>query len=149
MQVTSQLPTDLVRAAHDLRVSVARIVRRLRQEVEAGELTASSLSVLDRLEHDGPAGPGTLAAHERVSPPVMCSTLAGLQEQGLVRRDPDPHDGRRVVMSLTAAGHRVLSARRSATSRRIARALRDGFSPDERRQLVDVLPLLDRLAAQL
>ncbi len=46
---------DLLRAGNDLRVVVGRIVRRLRQAHATGEVTLSELSVLSRLDRDGPA----------------------------------------------------------------------------------------------
>jgi DNA-binding MarR family transcriptional regulator len=132
-----------------LRIAVGRIVRRLRQEWEAGDLTAAELSMLARLEQDGPCGPVALAEAEQVTPPVVCTTVAGLERQGLVQRDPDPCDGRRVILSVTPAGQAELTARRSALSQRVAAALADGFSPGERQQLIDVVPLLQRLAGRL
>jgi DNA-binding MarR family transcriptional regulator len=132
-----------------LRIAVGRIVRRLRQEWESGELTAAELSLLARLEQDGPCGPVALAEAEQVTPPVVCSTVAGLQRHGLVQRDPDPRDGRRVILSVTRAGQAELTARRSALSQRVAAALAEAFTPAERRQLIAVVPLLQRLAAEL
>jgi DNA-binding MarR family transcriptional regulator len=135
--------------AADLRVALARIVRRLRQAHEPGELTLSEVSVLSRLDRDGPATPGTLAGGERVRPQAMGTTLAALEQRGLVARTPDPDDGRRVSMSVTEAGRQVLLDRRSASVQRMTRALAEGFSPEERRRLIDVIPLLDRLADSL
>ena len=128
---------------------LGRIVRRLRQGYAAGELTPAELSVLSRLDQHGPCGPAALAEIEQVSPPVVCATLAGLQRQDLVRRDPDPHDGRRAVMSLTPAGRSRLTARRSAVSQRVASTLADQFTAAERAQLMAVIPLLQRLASEL
>jgi DNA-binding MarR family transcriptional regulator len=62
---------------------------------------------------------------------------------------PDPDDGRRVSMSVTDAGRRLLYDRRSASTQRMTRALAEGLSPDERRRLVEVIPLLERLADHL
>jgi DNA-binding MarR family transcriptional regulator len=148
MTVTARAP-DLLRSAGELRIAVGRIVRRLRQEWESGELTAAELSLLARLEEDGPCGPAALAEAEQVTPPVVCSTVAGLQRHGLVERDPDPRDGRRVILSVTRAGQAELTARRSALSQRVAAALAEGFTPAERQQLIAVVPLLQRLAARL
>jgi DNA-binding MarR family transcriptional regulator len=139
---------DIERAAFDLRLALARIVRRLRQSHEPGELTLSEVSVLSRLDRDGPATPGALANGERVRPQAMGNTLAALEQRGLVVRMPDPEDGRRVSMSASEAGRRLLLDRRSASTRRVTRALA-GFSPDEQRRLIEVIPLLDRLADSL
>lgn len=136
-------------AAFDLRLALARIVRRLRQAHEPGELTLSEISVLSRLDRDGPAAPGALANDERVRPQAMGTTLAALQQRGLVARVPDPGDGRRVSMSATEDGRRLLLDRRSASTRRMTRALAEAFTPEERRRLIEVIPLLDRLADSL
>jgi len=141
--------TDNEAVALDLRLALARIVRRLRQAHEPGELTLSEISVLSRLDRDGPATPGALANGERVRPQAMGTTLAALEQRGLVARMPDPDDGRRVSMSATEAGRRLLLDRRSATTRRMTKALAEGFTPEERRRLAAVIPLLDRLADSL
>jgi DNA-binding MarR family transcriptional regulator len=140
---------DLERAAFDLRLALARIVRRLRQAHEPGDLTLSEVSVLSRLDRDGPATPGALAGDERVRPQAMGNTLAALEQRGLVARMPDPEDGRRVSMSATETGRQLLLDRRSASTRRVTRALADGFSADEQRRLIEIIPLLDRLADSL
>jgi DNA-binding MarR family transcriptional regulator len=137
---------DEDRAASDLRVALGRIVRRLRQAHEPGELTLSEVSALSRLDRDGPATPGALAGGERVRPQAMGTTLAALEQRGLVARMPDPDDGRRVSVSITEEGRQILLDRRSASVRRLSRALTEGFSPEERRRLIEVTPLLERLA---
>ncbi len=139
---------DIERAAFELRLALARVVRRLRQAHEPGELTLSELSVLSRLDRDGPATPGALANGERVRPQAMGTTLAALEQRGLVTRMPDPDDGRRVSMSATEAGRLLLLDRRSASTRRMTKAL-EGFDPEERLRLIEAIPLLDRLADRL
>jgi DNA-binding MarR family transcriptional regulator len=141
--------TDNEAVALDLRLALARIVRRLRQAHEPGELTLSEISVLSRLDRDGPATPGALANGERVRPQAIGTTLAALEQRGLVARTPDPGDGRRVSMSATEAGRLLLLDRRSASTRRMTKALAEGFTPEERRRLATVIPLLDRLADSL
>jgi len=140
---------DLLRAGNDLRVVLGRIVRRLRQVHASGEVTLSELSVLSRLDREGPATPGALALQERVRPQAMGATLTALEQRGLVGRAPDAGDGRRVLMSVTPAGRRVLVDRRSANTRRMAEALAEGFTPAEQRRLISMLPLLERLADRL
>ena len=70
----------------------------------------------------------------------MGATLAGLEARGLVRRQPDPEDGRRAVLSLTEAGQQVLRDKRSARVAQLAQALSNGFTPAELRQLHDGRP---------
>lgn len=132
-----------------LRLSVGRIARRLRQAHAVGDVTLSEVSVIARLDRDGPDSPGSLAELERVRPQAMATTLAGLEERGLVSRRPDASDRRRVVMTVTEAGRKVLADRRSESVQRLGAVLGGQFTAEERRRLVEVLPLLDRLAERL
>jgi DNA-binding MarR family transcriptional regulator len=140
---------DLLRAGDDLRVALGRIVRRIRQGHAPGELTLSELSVLSRLDREGPMTPGRLAVEERVRPQAMGATLAVLEERGVVERAPDPSDGRRVLMSVAPAGRRLMADRRSLSTQRMATALAEGLDEAEQRRLVAVIPLLERVADRL
>jgi len=79
----------------------------------------------------------------------MAATLAGLEERGLVSRSPDAADGRRVVMTVTEPGRKMLADRRSEIVRRMAAVLEADFTPEERRALIAALPLLDRIAERM
>lgn len=144
---TAASDPDRIGAA--LRLIIGRIARRLRQNHEVGELTLSEVSVLSRLERDGASTPSALAEHERIRPQAMATTLAGLEERGLVDRRPDPHDGRRVVMTVTEHGTTTVRHRRSESVQRLVSVLATEFSPAELSALDAVLPLLDRLAEEI
>ncbi|MGW7253529.1 MarR family winged helix-turn-helix transcriptional regulator [Streptomyces sp. NPDC054834] len=131
-----------------LRLAMGRIVRRLRQAHAVGDVSLSGVSVLARLARTGPDSPGSLAELERVRPQAMATTLAGLEQRGLVRRTPDATDGRRAIVSITDEGRAVLEERRSESLGRLAEAL-DELAPEERESLRAALPLLDRLAERL
>jgi DNA-binding MarR family transcriptional regulator len=113
-----------------------------------GDVSLSGVSVLARLAADGPDSPGSLADLERVRPQAMATTLAVLEQRGLVRRTPDPTDGRRSIVTVTDDGRAMLAARRSESVQRLADVL-DEFTPQERATLTAALPLLDRLAERL
>jgi DNA-binding MarR family transcriptional regulator len=146
---TTGSPIDPVQLGSELRLTLARITRRLRQAHAAGDVTLSGVSVLARLAGDGPASPGSLAESERVRPQAMAATLAALEERGLVRRAPDATDGRRAVITITDDGRGILAERRSESVQRLAEVLDGEFAPAELRMLAAVMPLLDRLAERL
>ena len=114
-----------------------------------GDLTLPETSALSRLDRGGPATSSDLARLEKISPQSMGVTVAALLERGLVARERDPEDGRRIMLSVTAAGRDLLLARRGARTEQIARALADGFTQAELAQLRSVTALLDRLAEKL
>ena len=140
---------QLLQASADLRVALGRLVRRLRQGYTPGEPTLPERSVLSRLDRDGPATPGCLADLERVKPQAMGVTLAGLVERGLVERRKDDSDGRKVLMSVTEAGVKLLTDRRSQTTRQMADVLAGKFTEAEQRALIAAIPLIERLADEL
>ncbi len=137
-----------VRAAREVRVVFSRLRRRLREVYDTRELTPTQTSVLSRLGKDGPASASALAAAERVRPQSMAATLAALAERALIRRRPDPDDGRRLLVSLTGAGQEFLDDTRRAGEEWLARAMQDRFTERERRTVVEAMALLDKLTAE-
>jgi DNA-binding MarR family transcriptional regulator len=122
------------------------LLRRLRQGGVPGELTVPEISALARLDRNGPAASSELARAEQISPQSMGATLSALEARGLVARDPDVRDGRRIVLSVTEAGRQLLTDKRDARTERLARALAAGFTQEELGQLMAAAPLLERLA---
>jgi DNA-binding MarR family transcriptional regulator len=137
---------DVRDVAAALRVSMGLLLRRLRQGGVPGELTVPETSALARLDRHGPATSSELARTERISPQSMGATLSALEARGLVTRDPDARDGRRIVLSVTEAGRQLLRDKRDARTEHLARALAAGFTPQELDQLMTAAPLLERLA---
>jgi DNA-binding MarR family transcriptional regulator len=146
-----EVDLDVAEVAGALRVSVGMLVRKLKQVSAAGdeELTLPETSALSRLDRGGPTTSSDLARLERISPQSMGATIAALEQRGLIGRDRDPHDGRRIMLSITDAGLQVVRDRRGARTAQIARALAAGFTPEELAQLRAVTPLLERLAERL
>jgi len=141
---------DAHEVAAALRVAIGMLYRRLKQSAPTGDdLTLAESSTLSRLERGGPASASELARHDRISPQSMGVTVAALEDRGLIGRDRDPGDGRRIVLSITEAGRRLIHDKRGARTGQIAAALGDGFSDAELAQIMAVVPLLERLAEKL
>jgi len=132
-------------AARDLRVMFSRLRRQLKDVATGGGLTPSQTAVLTRLWKDGASSASALAAAERVRPQSMAAIVAALDEHGLIHRAPDPDDGRRQVISLTAAGRRRAESDRQVREEWLARAIQERYSQRERRVINDALALLQRL----
>ena len=140
---------DLNAIAETLRESIGLLLRRLRQMPALGELTLPESAALTRLDRGGPTTASALARLERISPQSIGATLAALEARGLVERRSDPNDGRRVVLSVTEAGHKTMRNRRNARTEHLARALSTGFSRAELDLLTAAAPLLERLALSI
>ncbi|HET9972404.1 MAG TPA: MarR family transcriptional regulator, partial [Streptosporangiaceae bacterium] len=127
---------DVRDVAAALRVSMGLLLRRLRQVGVPGELTVPETSALARLDRNGPATSSELARVEQISPQSMGATLGALEARGLVTRDPDARDGRRILLSVTDAGRQLLRDKRDARTEHLARALAAGFTRQELEQLM-------------
>jgi DNA-binding MarR family transcriptional regulator len=133
-----------------LQASVRLLVQRLRQtEAVEGDLSSPETSALARLDRTGPTTASELARLERISPQSMGATLSALEERGLVERVPDPRDGRRAILSLTASGQQLLKRRRSSRSQLLSEALETGFTRAELAKLQAAAPLIERLAQSI
>jgi DNA-binding MarR family transcriptional regulator len=129
-----------------LRVSVARLTRRLRSEQDpANELSIGQLSVLGALLREGELSIGELATHERVRPPSMTRTVNCLEQDGYVVRRPHDTDRRQVVIALAKKGEETLAADRRRRDAWLAQRLRE-LTPEERSVLRQAVPLIERLA---
>jgi DNA-binding MarR family transcriptional regulator len=133
--------------ASTLRVSVARLTRRLRAERDPdNELSVGQIAVLAALYRNGRCTVGELAALERVQPPSMTRTVNCLDEGGYVVRSKNAADGRQVVVALSEKGGQTLAADRRRRDAWLAQRLRE-LTPDERSLLRQAAPILERLAS--
>ena len=138
--------TDAERLAADLRVAVARLARRLRQQTGT-DLTASLLSALWSIERLEPVTLGDLAVAERVQPPTLTRIASRLEEEGLVVRRTDTNDRRVTIVQLTPDGRRLLDRTRTRRTAYLTKRLR-GLDPEDLAILERAAPILERLAGE-
>jgi len=108
---------DTTAVANRLRPVLLKLNRQLRREIHSLGVTGGQVSLLVQIKYNPGIGMRELAALERVSVPGMSKFVGRLEEAGLVQRAAVAGDQRRVGLSLTAAGQKVL---RSVKSRRTA-----------------------------
>jgi DNA-binding MarR family transcriptional regulator len=132
--------------ASALRVSVARLGRRLRSEREGGtDLGLGSLSALGLLYREGPLTVGQLAERDRVQPPSMTRTVNCLVDGGYAERRRHETDGRQVLVEISDHGRETVERDRSRRDAWLAKRLKE-LTPDERAVLRQAAPILERLA---
>ncbi len=132
--------------ASSLRVSVARLSRRLRTEISGDTgVSIGGISVLALLLREGQRTVGQLAAAERVQPPSMTRTVNCLEQEGYVERSPHPTDGRQVLVRLSAKGEELVRTERRRRDAWLTKRLLE-LTPEERQLLRQAAPLLDRLS---
>jgi DNA-binding MarR family transcriptional regulator len=100
--VMSRKTLDL--AVIDFIQAIGLLVRRVRSAAASHDLSLTEAAVMARLLKDGPATTADLARAEAMKPQSMGTTIAALEEMGMVERKAHPTDGRQINIELTAQG---------------------------------------------
>src|SRR5438034_10679486 len=116
--------------ANRLRPVLLQLNRQLRREIHSLGVTGGQVSLLVQIKFQPGIGMRELAALERMSVPGMSKFVSRLEEAGLLERAPVEGDQRRVGLSLTPAGEKVLRSVKSRRTAWLAARLRD-LDPDE------------------
>ena len=131
--------------ASALRVSLARLTRRLRRQAAMHSLTPTQLATLAAVERHSGITPGELAELEKVQPPSMTRVIAALDERGLVSRMPHPTDRRQVTVNVTEQGSTLLKEERRLKEAWLTQRLKE-LTPEERATLRQAAPILEKLS---
>jgi DNA-binding MarR family transcriptional regulator len=127
---------------------MTRLRSRLRLEqasVTTGQ-TMSQLSVLGRIGESGPITASALAQAEHVRAQSIAETVTTLKKQGLVKSSADPDDGRKMLLSVTPAGRRLIDSIVDLRGAWLARAIEQHVTSDERQVLSQATEILLRVA---
>jgi DNA-binding MarR family transcriptional regulator len=136
---------DLVPQLAELLVQASwRIRREARKELAPLGVTFGQARVMRVLARLGePTRMADLAGSLEIVPRSMTTMIDALEAAALVARDPDPHDRRSVLVTLTAAGRDLLDRVDAARRARAAEV----FAPLSAAQRAQLLALLSTLHA--
>ena len=143
MVSTQDRDAAVLEVASRLRLAIARTARRLRQSAGT-DLTAALTAALATVEGRGPLTPSELAEAEHVKRPTATRIVDRLQEQGLVTRTPEPHDGRSFLVGITPEGRALLRRLRTRKNAYLAKRLRE-LPPRDVAALERAAEVLERL----
>jgi DNA-binding MarR family transcriptional regulator len=132
---------ELEPLALELHSVAIHLLRRIRVTDRSLAVTPARLSALSVLVFGGPRTLTQLAQAEQVTGPTMSRIVAALEQDGLVRRDPDPGDRRAVRLSATPAGRRLMLRGRRRRVERLVAELRD-LPPEDRTTLRTAVAIL-------
>ena len=129
----------------DFTQAIGLLMRRARAAAASHELSLTEAAVMARLDKDGPATTADLARAEGMKPQSMGTTIAALEEMGMVERKPHPTDGRQVHIALTAKGAAVRKSAKDAKRTWLAQAISQ-LDEQERVALFKAAEIIRRLA---
>lgn len=142
------IPAENVeRVADRLHSAAIHLLRLLREEDVASGVSAARLSALSVVVFAGPVTLGQLARAEQVRPPTISGIVAGLEDQGLIRRQPDQQDRRVQWVYATAKGRRILGRARRRRIEAFTSRLRP-LSRAELETLEQAADLIERAVGQ-
>jgi long-chain acyl-CoA synthetase len=111
-------PTLSVRVPPGAARALARLARHVEQALDPLELSLPQYRVLSLLA-DGSSASSALAGRLAVSPPSVTAVVDGLVSRGLVERQADPADRRRLTLLLTPDGVALLRRAETAVDERL------------------------------
>ena len=116
---------DVASLANELRLSIHRLTRRLRQQHPDHDLTLTQISALAIIWREGPITAGELAQREQVRPPSITRVVDGLEAALMVVRKDNPSDGRQVLVEITQDGVTRMESYVEAREAWLAQQLRE------------------------
>jgi DNA-binding MarR family transcriptional regulator len=147
MSRTRTAPTAMnaarVEDADRLYRALARLIRWTRR-TSVSPVGPGTLAALGTISDCGPVRLGDLAQREGVTPATLSRIVAGLEEDGYIKRSVDPDDRRSTFVTATASGRRLVEDVRALR----AAALLDRLSrldEDQRAALIGALGALEAL----
>lgn len=135
---------DIESAVTDLLSMMGHFLRRLHAITNTRELTWSQVAIMARLEKIGPMTTTDLARAEAVKSQSMGGTLAAMEKEGLIERQPHPSDGRQVLFVLTAEGYETRQKIRLAKHEWLMAAIAK-LSAAEHQMLISTVELIRHL----
>jgi DNA-binding MarR family transcriptional regulator len=150
MRYTICMGANTSNATRDVLDAVRRIVQTLHESSRRAEaqlgVSGAQLFVLQRLSESPGASLNELAARTHTHQSSVSAVVTRLVARGLVRRSTAADDARRLVLSLTPTGHRLVLRAPHAAQDRLITAV-NKLSLPRRALLADVLTDLAQAVA--
>jgi DNA-binding MarR family transcriptional regulator len=137
------MATESATLANRLRPVLLRIARELRREIHSLGVTGGQVSLLIQIKKSPGITASALAERERISAPGMSGHISRLETANLIERTR-AEDRRRIGLTLTDAGDKVLTNVRKRRTAWLAEHLKD-LTEDEREAIEAALPALEKL----
>ena len=132
--------------AANLRVVISRLVKIIRNEIKTDQLLSlTERSTLGLLYQDSKMLPSELAAKEKVTNQSMSQIINKLLKHGYINKTPSKKDKRKVIITITTSGRKVVDKKRSDTQEWLAQSIFEKTTQREKEILVNAIKVLTKL----
>ena len=142
--MVNDVTADPLAVANELRPVLLRLARQLRKETEQLGVTSRQVTLLWLIRGFPGLSLRELAAEEGISAPALSGHVDRLEKAGLIERVRDEGDRRRVGLSLTEEGERLLKRVRARRTTWLTERLR-GLEDDDVEAIEAAIGPLGRL----
>jgi DNA-binding MarR family transcriptional regulator len=129
-----------------LRTAVSNLHKGLRKQADSAmEYSMTEVEIIAHLFRSSSLLPTELATLTRVKTQSMSQMLKKLEEQGLIKRTPSKDDKRKVYISLSPHGKKMVEKVRYDKDEWLKSAIENLLTNKERELLEKALPVLNKL----
>jgi DNA-binding MarR family transcriptional regulator len=130
-----------------LRSAVSALHKRLRKQMySVATYSITEIITMGYLYRQGAMLPSELAVHTGVKTQSMSQILNKMQEHKLIRREPSKEDGRKVYISLTAHGKKIVEKTRYERDEWLGAAMEQHLTVKEATVLAQSITILEKLS---
>ncbi len=123
---------------HLLRRAHQRATAIFLERIGADDITPTQFAALVKLRDEGALSQNHLGRLTAMDRATILGVIRRLVERGLIERAADPNDQRRMVLSLTPAGHRLID-RLVENGFEVSEAVLSPLAPGERERFLTLL----------
>ena len=129
-----------------LRSAVSKLHKGLRRQMSsANNYSMTELETIRHLFRSASLLPSELAALTKITTQSMSQVLSKLEGQGLIKRTPSKKDGRKVCISLTVFGKKMVEKTRYDCDEWLKGIIETSLTAKEKDLLERALPVINKL----
>lgn len=137
---------DIEELSSSLRSAISRLHKSLRKQMSPAQTySMTELETIGFLSRHETLMPTELAALTRVKTQSMSQILSKIEEQGIIKRTPSKEDKRKVYISLTATGKKLVEKTKYEGDAWLKGKMEEVLTDKERDTLIKALPILEKL----
>jgi DNA-binding MarR family transcriptional regulator len=132
--------------AENLRRVISRLLKILKNQTKNDELLSlTERSTLSSIYQYSEILPSELAVMEKVTAQSMSQIINKLLEHGFIKKTPSKTDKRKVIITITATGKKIVEKRRLEKQEWLAQSIFEKTTQTEKEILVNAIKVLAKL----